>query len=230
MALSKKQKAIREKVQPDTFYTITEALDLLREFKSKNFDESVEVAVNLGIDARKSDQLMRGAISLPSGLGKSIRVGVFAQGEAAEKAKEAGADEVGMEDLAEKIKGGDVAFGVIIASPDAMRVVGSLGQILGTRGIMPNPKTGTVTPNVAEAVAKAKKGQMHYRTDKNGIIHGAVGKISFNNDALLENIKVLLVDLKKSKPAASKGIFLKSMTVTTTVGPGLSVDLTSVDV
>ena len=226
MTISKKKKLIQEKIKPNTSYDLAEALDLLRKVKSKNFDESVEVAINLGIDAKKSDQLLRGAIAMPSGLGKQIRIAVFAQGEAAEAAKKAGADEVGMEDLAEKIKGGDVNFGVVIASPDTMRIVGSLGQILGTRGIMPNPKTGTVTPNVADAVAKAKAGQLRYRTDKNGIIHGSVGKISFDNAAIKSNIMALLTDLKKNKPAAAKGIFFRKISISTTVGPGILVDIT----
>jgi len=229
MALTKKKKLINERIETGNVYSFPEAVDLLRELKSKKYDETVEIAVNLGIDAKKSDQLLRGALTLPSGLGKEVRVAVFAQGQAADDAKQAGADEVGMEDLAEKIRGGDVNFGVVIASPDSMRVVGSLGQILGTRGIMPNPKTGTVTPQVAEAVKNAKMGQIRYRTDKNGIIHCAIGKISFDNNSLYANAKALVDELKKNKPATSKGIYLKKVSLTTTAGPGLIVDIASID-
>jgi len=188
------------------------------------------VAVNLGVDPRKSDQVVRGSTVLPNGTGKEARVAVFAQGPAAEAAQEAGADKVGMEDLAEEIKGGNLDFDVVIASPDAMRVVGQLGQILGPRGLMPNPKVGTVTPDVAQAVKNAKGGQVRYRTDKNGIIHASIGKVDFDPDALKENLEALLADLKKAKPSAAKGIYLKKISVSTTMGPGLTVDQGSISI
>ena len=222
--LSKRQKMIREKIDADKVYSLEEAVALLKECSTVKFVESVEVAVNLGVDARKSDQAVRGATTLPHGTGSVVRVAVFTQGDAAEKAKEAGADFVGMEDLAEQIKGGMMDFDVVVASPDAMRVVGQLGQILGPRGLMPNPKTGTVTPDVVTAVNNAKAGQMRYRTDKNGIIHGGIGKISFDVDAIRGNLQAVLADLKKAKPSSAKGVYMKKVTLSTTMGPGVTVD------
>lgn len=228
--LSKRVRAYKEKVDPTRAYPLDEAVSLLKEFATAKFNETVEVAVNLGVDARKSDQGVRGATTLPFGTGSVVRVAVFTQGEAAEKAKAAGADLVGMEDLAEQIKGGMMDFDVVIASPDAMRVVGQLGQVLGPRGLMPNPKTGTVTPDVETAVNNAKAGQMRFRTDKNGIIHGGIGKIDFELDAIRGNLEAVLADLKKSKPAAAKGIYLKKITLSTTMGPGVTVDQASIEV
>lgn len=228
-ALSKRKKDAREKIDSNTFYAIDDALGLVKELATAKFPESVDVAVNLGVDPRKSDQVVRGSTVLPNGTGKSVRVAVFAQGENADKAKAAGADIVGFEDLAETIKGGEMNFEVVIATPDAMRVVGSLGQILGPRGLMPNPKVGTVTADVETAVKNAKAGQVRYRTDKAGIIHCAIGRADFDVPALKENLEALLVDLKKAKPAASKGAFIKKMTVSSTMGPGVTVDRTSVD-
>ncbi len=199
-------------------------MQLLKDCASANFEESVDVSVNLGVDPRKSDQMVRGSTVMPRGTGKTVRVAVFAQGEAAEAAKEAGADIVGFEDLAEQIKGGDLNFDVVIASPDAMGVVGKLGQILGPRGLMPNPKVGTVTKDVGQAVKNAKAGQARYRTDKNGIIHCQIGKVTFEVDALRENLEALLHDLNKAKPSTSKGIYLKKVTLSTTMGPGVMVD------
>jgi large subunit ribosomal protein L1 len=225
--LTKRIKAIREKVQPGKIYAIDEAFELLKACSSVKFVESVDVAVNLGVDPRKSDQAVRGATVMPHGTGKTVRVAVFAQGANAEAAKEAGADIVGMDDLAAQVKAGQLGFDVVIASPDAMRVVGQLGQILGPRGLMPNPKVGTVTPDVAGAVRNAKAGQVRYRTDKKGIIHCTLGKINFEPTALKENLEALLADLKKIKPATSKGVYLKKITVSTTMGPGLLVDQNS---
>jgi large subunit ribosomal protein L1 len=225
--LTKRVKAIREKVQPGKIYAIDEAFELLKVCSSVKFVESVDVAVNLGVDPRKSDQAVRGATVMPHGTGKTVRVAVFAQGANAEAAKEAGADIVGMDDLAAQVKAGQLDFDVVIASPDAMRVVGQLGQILGPRGLMPNPKVGTVTPDVAGAVRNAKAGQVRYRTDKKGIIHCTLGKINFEPTALKENLEALLADLKKIKPATSKGVYLKKITVSTTMGPGLLVDQNS---
>jgi large subunit ribosomal protein L1 len=225
--LSKRAKAIREKLQTDKLYTIEEALDLLKSMPPAKFSESVDVSVNLGVDPRKSDQQVRGSTVLPNGTGKSVRVAVFAQGANADAAKEAGADIVGFDDLAESIKGGNMDFDVVIASPDAMRVVGQLGQILGPRGLMPNPKVGTVTPDVAGAVKNAKAGQVRYRTDKAGIIHCAIGKINFESSKLKENLDALLVDLNKAKPSTAKGTYVKKVTVSSTMGPGISVDKTS---
>ncbi|CAA0079973.1 50S ribosomal protein L1 [BD1-7 clade bacterium] len=225
--LTKRQKAIAEKVEPGKVYALSEAVALLKELSSVKFEETLDVSVNLGIDARKSDQQVRGATTLPAGSGKDVRVAVFTSGANAEAAKEAGADLIGMDDLAEQVKGGMMDFDVVVASPDAMRVVGQLGQVLGPRGLMPNPKTGTVTPNVADAVKNAKAGQVRYRTDKNGIIHGAIGKLSFEEDAIRQNLEALLVDLKKAKPAQAKGVFMKKVTLSTTMGPGLSVDVSS---
>ena len=228
--LSKRAKMIREKLIPGKQYSAEDAFVLLNELSSVKFKESVEVAVNLGVDPRKSDQVVRGATVLPHGTGKSVRVAVFTQGPNADAAKEAGADIVGMEDLAEQVKAGQLNFDVVIASPDAMRVVGQLGQILGPRGLMPNPKVGTVTPNVAEAVKNAKAGQIRYRTDKSGIIHAPLGKIDFEPLKLRENLEALIADLKKIKPTAAKGIYLKRITVSSTMGPGLPIDQTSISI
>jgi large subunit ribosomal protein L1 len=225
--LSKRAKAIREKVECGKAYAADEAFGLLKEISSVKFTESVDVSVNLGIDARKSDQVVRGASVLPHGIGKTVRVAVFAQGANADAAKEAGADIIGFEDLAEQIKGGMMDFDVVVASPDAMRVVGQLGQILGPRGLMPNPKVGTVTPNVAEAVQNAKAGQVRYRTDKAGIIHCTIGKVDFEPLKLKENLESLLAALVKAKPSSAKGVYLKKVTVSSTMGPGLTLDQSS---
>jgi large subunit ribosomal protein L1 len=228
--LSKRFRAIREKVEIGKPYSIDEAVSLLKEFSTVKFAEGVDVAVNLGIDPRKSDQAVRGATTLPNGTGKDVRVAVFTQGESAEAAKAAGADLVGMEDLAEQIKAGNMDFDVVIADPAAMRVVGQLGQVLGPRGLMPNPKTGTVTPDVATAVKNAKAGQVRYRVDKNGIIHGGIGSIGFEAGALKANLEALLVDLQKAKPASAKGVYLKKVTLSTTMGPGLLIDQASLEI
>ena len=228
--LSKRVRKFEEKVNRNTLYVIDDAISLLKELATAKFVETVEIAINLGIDARKSDQGVRGATSLPFGTGTDVRVAVFAQGENAEKAREAGADIVGMDDLAEKIKEGMMDFDVVVASPDAMRIVGQLGQILGPRGLMPNPKTGTVTPDVSTAVKNAKAGQIRYRTDKNGIIHGGIGKINFDAEAIKGNLIAVLTDLKKAKPAASKGLYMKKITLSTTMGPGVAIDLSSIEV
>ena len=225
--LSKRARLIREKVDVTKEYDINEAVSLLKEFATANFRESVDVAVNLGIDARKSDQNVRGATVLPNGTGRNVRVAVFTQGANAEKAKEAGADIVGMEDLAELVKAGEMNFDVVIASPDAMRVVGQLGQILGPRGLMPNPKVGTVTPDVAGAVKNAKSGQIRYRNDKNGIIHTTIGKADFEEAKLQENLQSLLEALKKAKPANAKGQYIKKISVSTTMGAGVTVNQAS---
>ncbi|OAT31466.1 50S ribosomal protein L1 [Proteus myxofaciens] len=222
--LTKRMRNIREKVEVTKQYEIAEAVALLKELATAKFVESVDVAVNLGIDARKSDQNVRGATVLPHGTGRSVRVAVFAQGANAEAAKEAGAELVGMDDLAAKVKAGEMDFDVVIASPDAMRVVGQLGQILGPRGLMPNPKVGTVTPNVAEAVKNAKAGQIRYRNDKNGIIHSTIGKVDFNEAQLKENLEALLVALKKAKPSAAKGVYIKKVSLSTTMGAGVAID------
>lgn len=224
---SKKQKAIKEKVEAGKLYPINDAFQLLQSLPPAKFVESVDVSVNLGVDPRKSDQVVRGSTVLPRGTGKTMRVAVFTQGKNADLAKEAGADIVGFEDLAEKIKQGFMEFDVVIASPDAMRIVGPLGQILGPRGLMPNPKVGTVTPDVATAVRNAKGGQVRYRTDKAGIIHCSVGKINFEVEALKENLLALLADLNKMKPSTSKGVYIKRVTVSTTMGPGIPVDQTT---
>lgn len=226
--LSKKQQLIRKKVNSTQIYKITDAIELLKEFASKKFLEGVDIAVNLGVDPKKSDQVVRSATNLPKGTGKTVRVAVFAQGDNAEKAKNAGADIVGFEDLAERIKGGEMDFDVVIATPDAMRLVGQLGQVLGPRGLMPNPKVGTVTTNVSNAVQEAKSGQVRYRTDKNGIIHCTVGKINFVAEDIVQNVVALLNDLRKVKPATSKGIYIKKVTLSTTMGPGINVDLSSI--
>ena len=227
--LTKRQKKIAEKVEPGKAYSIEEAVALLSELSTVKFNETVDVAVNLGVDPRKSDQVVRGSTVLPNGTGNDVRVAVFAQGENAEKAKEAGADVVGFEDLAEQIKGGDLDFGVVIATPDAMRVVGQLGQVLGPRGLMPNPKVGTVTPDVVTAVKNAKAGQVRFRTDKNGIIHAGVGKADFEATAIKQNLEALLADVKKLKPASAKGVYLKKLVLSTTMGPGLLVDQASLE-
>ncbi len=222
--LGKRTRNIREKVDPEKQYEVAEAFTLLKELSSVKFAESVDVAVNLGIDPRKSDQVVRGSSVLPNGTGKTVRVAVFAQGAAADAAKEAGADQVGFEDLAESVKAGNMDFDVVIAAPDAMRVVGALGTILGPRGLMPNPKVGTVTPNVAEAVTNAKAGQVRYRADKGGIVHCTLGKATFEPQQLVENLNTLLADLVKSKPTSAKGVYMKKVTVSTTMGPGLTID------
>jgi len=227
--LGKRMKAIREKISADKQYPIEEALSLIKELSNVKFTESVDVSVNLGIDPRKSDQVVRGSTTLPAGSGKSVRVAVFTQGDAAEAAKAAGADAVGMDDLAAQMKGGDLNYDVVIASPDAMRVVGQLGQVLGPRGLMPNPKVGTVTPDVASAVKDAKAGQIRFRADKVGIIHGSVGVATFETDALIQNINALLESLKKAKPAAAKGQYFKKVTVSSTMGPGLAIDATTLE-
>lgn len=228
--LSKRAKAISEKVEHGKQYAIDEAIALLQELSSVKFKESVDVSVNLGVDPRKSDQNVRGATVLPNGTGKTVRVAVFTQGANAEAAKEAGADIVGMEDLADQVKKGIMDFDVVIASPDAMRVVGTLGQILGPRGLMPNPKVGTVTADVETAVKNAKAGQVRYRTDKAGIIHCPIGRADFEVPALKENLEALLADLNKAKPASSKGQYLKKLTVSSTMGPGVAIDRASIDV
>ncbi len=229
-AVTKRMKAIKEKLAPGRQYPLDDAFRMLKEMSSVKFVEAVDVAVNLGVDPRKSDQVVRGSTVLPRGTGKTVRVAVFAQGANAEAAKAAGADIVGMEDLAERIKGGDLGFDVVIASPDAMRVVGQLGQILGPRGLMPNPKVGTVTPDVAGAVRNAKAGQVRYRTDKAGIIHCTIGKVNFEVDALKENLHALLADLQKAKPSTAKGIYMKKVTVSSTMGPGITIDQSSLGV
>lgn len=228
--LTKRQKAIVGKIEAGKSYNFVDAAALLTELSTVKFSESVDVAVNLGVDPRKSDQVVRSATVLPHGTGKTVRVAVFTQGPAAEAALAAGADRVGMDDLAAEMKGGDLNYDVVIASPDAMRVVGQLGQILGPRGLMPNPKVGTVTPDVATAVKNAKAGQVRYRTDKNGIIHTSVGKVGFDAVKLKENVEALIADLKRIKPASSKGIYVKRVTLSTTMGPGLVIDQGSLDV
>ncbi|GAB0153303.1 MULTISPECIES: 50S ribosomal protein L1 [Marinobacterium] len=225
--LTKRQKAIREKIESGKLYAVTDAVSLLGEVSAVKFTESVDVAVNLGVDPRKSDQVVRGSSVLPNGTGKDVRVAVFAQGENAEKAKAAGADIVGFDDLAEQVKAGNLDFDVVIATPDAMRVVGQLGQILGPRGLMPNPKVGTVTPDVATAVNNAKAGQVRFRTDKNGIIHCSVGKLGFEAQAIQQNVEALLAELKKLKPSSAKGVYVKKVTLSTTMGPGLAIDQSS---
>ena len=229
--LSKRQKLIREKVDSTRAYSVDEAVALLAELgQNVKFKESVDVAVNLGVDARKSDQVVRSSTVLPHGTGKTVRVAVFTQGANAEKATAAGADVVGMDDLADEVKKGNMDFDVVIATPDAMRVVGQLGQILGPRGLMPNPKVGTVAADVATAVKNAKAGQVRYRTDKNGIIHCSVGKVGFDATALKENVEALLADLKKAKPSTSKGVYIKRVTLSTTMGPGVQIDQASLNI
>ncbi|AYN14092.1 MULTISPECIES: 50S ribosomal protein L1 [Pseudomonas] len=228
--LTKRQKAIAEKIEAGKAYNFEEAATLLASLPAAKFVESYDIAVNLGVDPRKSDQVVRSATVLPHGTGKTVRVAVFTQGPAAEAALAAGADRVGMDDLAAEMKGGDLNYDVVIASPDAMRVVGQLGQVLGPRGLMPNPKVGTVTPDVATAVKNAKAGQVRYRTDKNGIIHTSVGKVGFEAGKLKENVEALIADLKRIKPASSKGIYVKRVTLSTTMGPGLVIDQSSLNV
>jgi large subunit ribosomal protein L1 len=229
--LSKRQKLIREKVDKTRAYTVEEAVALLVELgEGVKFQESVDVAVNLGVDARKSDQVVRSSTVLPHGTGKTVRVAVFTQGANAEKATAAGADIVGMDDLAEEVKKGNMDFDVVIATPDAMRVVGQLGQILGPRGLMPNPKVGTVTPDVETAVKNAKAGQVRYRTDKNGIIHAPMGNVEFTAQNIKENLEALIADLKKAKPSSSKGVYLKKVTLSSTMGPGLAIDQSALSI
>jgi large subunit ribosomal protein L1 len=228
--LSKRARLAQEKVEPTKAYGIDEAVSILKELSTVKFKESVDISVNLGIDARKSDQNVRGSTVLPHGTGKDVRVAVFTQGANAEAAKAAGAEVVGMDDLAEQMKGGDLDFGVVIASPDAMRVVGQLGQLLGPRGLMPNPKVGTVTADVATAVKNAKAGQARFRTDKNGIIHACIGKIEFDAASIKANAEALIADLKKLKPASAKGVFLKKVSLSTTMGPGVTIDQGTLDV
>ena len=227
--LSKRVRAFREKVDPAKQYPIGEAVTILNDLSSVKFKESIDVSINLGVDPRKSDQVVRGATVLPNGTGKTVRVAVFAQGDKATEASDAGADVVGMEDLAADVKAGNLNFDVVIATPDTMRVVGQLGQVLGPRGLMPNPRLGTVTQDVAEAVRNAKAGQVRYRTDKNGIIHGGVGQVGFDPDAIKQNIEALLADLKKVKPASAKGVYVKKVTLSTTMGAGISIDQASLE-
>ena len=222
--LSKKAKIIKGKVDKTKQYSVAEAVALLKELGTAKFNEAIDVSVNLGVDPRKSDQNVRGATVLPNGTGKTVRVAVFTQGPNADAAREAGADIVGMDDLGDLVKKGEMNFDVVIASPDAMRVVGQLGQILGPRGLMPNPKVGTVTPDVATAVKNAKSGQVRYRTDKSGIIHCTLGKVSFEATAIQENLEALLADLRKAKPSAAKGVYIKKITLSSTMGPGLWLD------
>jgi large subunit ribosomal protein L1 len=225
--LSKRQKAIADKLVPGKLYSIEEAISLLGELPPAKFKESLDVAINLGVDPKKSDQVVRGATTLPAGTGKTVRVAVFAQGANADAAKAAGADVVGFDDLAASIKAGNLDFDVVIASPDAMRVVGQLGTVLGPRGLMPNPKVGTVTADVATAVKNAKAGQVRYRVDKGGIIHAGIGQVGFSADAVKQNVEALISDLKKAKPATSKGVYLQKVTLSTTMGPGLVIDLST---
>lgn len=229
-AQTKRMRAIAEKVDRQRAYPVEDAVGLLAEVSKTKFDESVDVAVNLGVDPRKSDQVVRGATTLPHGSGKEVRVAVFAQGENAEKATNAGADVVGFEDLAEQVKAGELNFDVVIATPDTMRVVGPLGRILGPRGLMPNPKTGTVTPDVEGAVRNAKAGQVQFRADRGGIVHGRVGKLDFQPQQIKENIEALIADLKRAKPASAKGQYLKKVTLSTTMGPGIPIDQASLEV
>ncbi|QLH42323.1 MAG: 50S ribosomal protein L1 [Coxiellaceae bacterium] len=232
--ISKRQKFINERVQPGKMYSIDEAINIIKECakkpSSRKLTESFDVSINLGIDARKSEQAIRGATLMPHGTGKTVRIAVFAQGEQANKAKAAGADIVGLEDLADSVKAGQIDFDVVIATPDSMRIVGQLGQILGPRGLMPNPKVGTVTADTATAVKNAKGGQVRFRTDKAGIVHCAIGKVDFEAKALKENLEALLIDVKKAKPSASKGVYLKKITVSSTMGPGIVIDQASLPV
>jgi len=225
--LGKRTAAIRAKIDRNKFYPVSEAIALVKETATAKFDESIDIAVQLGIDPKKSDQLVRGSVVLPAGTGKSVRVAVFTQGEKADAAKEAGADIVGMEDLADSIKAGNLDFDIVIASPDAMRVVGALGQVLGPRGLMPNPKVGTVTPDVVTAVKNAKAGQVQYRTDKAGIIHATIGRASFGVEQLQENLNALVDALNKARPAASKGVYLRKLAVSSTMGGGARVEIAS---
>ena len=227
---SKRQQQFQDKVSRSELLPVNEALALVKELATAKFGESIDVAVNLGIDSRKSDQVVRGSVVLPNGTGKEVRVAVFAQGENAEMAEAAGADAVGMEDLAERIKGGELDFGTVIATPDAMRIVGQLGRVLGPRGLMPNPKVGTVTPDVETAVKNAKAGQVRFRADKAGIVHCSIGKADFETSALSENLAALLTDIIKAKPSSTKGQYLKKMTVSSTMGPGVPVDHSTVNI
>lgn len=226
--VTKRERVINEKVEQGKFYDCTEALALLKELPPCRFDQTVEASFNLGVDVRKSDQVIRGATVLPNGTGRSVRVAVFAQGEQADAAKEAGADIVGFDDLAASVKKGEINFDVVIATPDAMKVVGQLGQILGPRGLMPNPKVGTVTPNVAAAIKNVKAGQVAFRTDKNGIVHTIIGKLSFSTEQLKQNIEAILSELKKLKPGSSKGVYIKKITISSTMGPGLTIEQSSI--
>lgn len=226
--ISKRMAAVEQKIDRTKLYPVTEALSLVKECATAKFDESIDVAVQLGIDPKKSDQLVRGSVVMPAGTGKTVRVAVFAQGDKAEQAKAAGADIVGMEDLAEQVKGGNLNFDVVIASPDAMRVVGALGQVLGPRGLMPNPKVGTVTADVAQAVNNAKAGQVQYRTDKAGIIHATIGRASFGVEQLQSNLSALVDALNKAKPSAAKGVYLRKLAVSSTMGGGARVELGSI--
>ena len=228
--LSKRINAFQDKVEQGKYYSIQDAVNLLKEISSVKFDESVEVAINLGVDARKSDQQVRGSTVLPKGTGKTVKVAVFTEGENAKLAKAAGADEVGFEDLAETMQKGAVNYDVVIATPDAMPVVGKLGKVLGPRGLMPNPKDGTVTKDIEQAVKNSKSGQVRYKTDKNGIIHCVIGKVSFETDSLIENLHTLLTDLAKIKPSSAKGTYLKKLSLSTTMGPGLLVDQSSLSI
>jgi len=227
VAVAKRVKSWADKVTPAKYYPIDEALELVKQLATAKFDESVDYSVNLGVDPTKSDQQVRGSTVLPNGAGKSVRVAVFTSGKNVDAAREAGADIVGLEDLAEKVKAGELNFDVVVASPDAMRVVGQLGQILGPRGLMPNPKVGTVTPDVANAVRNAKAGQVRFRADKGGVVHATIGKASFEVQALKENLNALLADLQKAKPSAAKGVYLKRVAVSSTMGPGVRVDQSS---
>ncbi|WP_431259530.1 50S ribosomal protein L1 [Roseateles chitinivorans] len=227
--LTKRQQALQGKVESTKLYALSDALNLVKECATAKFDEAIDVSIQLGVDAKKSDQVVRGAVVMPNGIGKTTRVAVFAQGAKAEEAKAAGADVVGMEDLAERVKAGDMPFDVVIASPDTMRVVGTLGQILGPRGLMPNPKVGTVTPDVATAVKNAKAGQVQFRVDKAGIIHGTIGRRSFDTDKLEGNLRALIEALNKAKPASSKGIYLRKIAVSSTMGVGARVDVGTVN-
>ena len=228
--LTKRQRAFAERIEEGKLYAIDEAVSILNELSTVKFKESIDVSINLGVDARKSDQVVLGAPVLPNGTGKDVRVAVFAQGEKAEEASAAGADIVGMDDLAESVKGGELNYDVFIATPDSMRLVGQLGQVLGPRGLMPNPRLGTVTMDVGEAVKNAKAGQVRFRTDKNGIIHGGVGKVGFEPAAIRENIEALIVDLNKAKPASAKGTYLKKVTISTTMGTSIQIDQASLGV
>jgi large subunit ribosomal protein L1 len=228
--LTKRRRAINEKINVAKLYAVDEAVGLLKELSTVKFTETVDVAINLGIDPRKSDQVVRGATTLPNGTGKHVRVCVFAQGDAADAATAAGAELVGMDELAADVKGGNLNFDVVIAAPDAMRVVGMLGKVLGPRGLMPNPKSGTVTPDVATAVRNAKSGQVRFRADKNGIVHGGIGILSFDVAALKGNLEALMIDLAKAKPASAKGIYLQKITLSSTMGPGLVIDKTSLEI
>ena len=230
MKLTKRFKIIKEKIDRTKTYMVTDALELLKSLSKVKFDETVEACINLGIDPKKSDQNVRGSVVLPNGIGKTVRVAVFAQGDKADEAKAAGADIIGFEDLADSIKSGSMDFDILIATPDAMRIVGTLGQILGPRGLMPNPKVGTVTPDVATAVKNAKAGQVRYRADKSGIVHAGIGKASFDVKALEENVTALIDAIKKAKPSSAKGVYFKKISVSSTMGPGLSVDGASLDI